>query len=108
VRSLRRDGAASPARTGHDGSGLSRREILTGGIGAGALIALPDIGLGGRPGRQPLKSGGNASRHAFLYGMTDPGASLAASVPGTAVDSAAWSGPGRGQARGRTGLVAGS
>ena len=80
MRSLRRDGADSPVGAGHDGSGLSRREILAGGIGAGALIALPDLGLSGRSGRRPLISERPAFRHAFLYGIPDPGSSPAASL----------------------------
>jgi hypothetical protein len=66
MRSLRRDGADSPVGAGHDGSGLSRREILAGGIGAGALIALPDLGLSGRSGRRPLISERLPFRHAFF------------------------------------------
>ena len=80
MRSLRREGAVSPVGAGGDGSGLSRREILAGGIGAGALIALPDLGLNGRSDRRSLASERPASRHAFLYGIPDPGSSPAASL----------------------------
>ena len=80
MRSLRRDGAARHVGAGREGSGLSRREMLAGGIGAGALIALPDLGLSGGSGEGPLKSGGSAYRHAFLYGMPDPGSAPAASL----------------------------
>ena len=77
---MRREGATSPVGAGRDGSGLSRREILAGGIGAGALIALPDLGLSGRSGKRPLISQRAAYRHAFLYGIPDPGSSPAASL----------------------------
>ena len=77
----------NPARIFGPGSGgpsLSRREVLAGGIGTGALLALPDLGLGGRPGAQPGVSGGAALRYAFLYGTRDvepaPGGSLVAAM----------------------------
>jgi hypothetical protein len=41
---------------------------LAGGIGAGALLALPDLGLGARAG----VSGRAAERYAFVYGTPDP------------------------------------
>ena len=56
---------------GRDGSGLSRREILAGGIGAGALVALPDLGLSGRSGQTGffyLRVSGMP----FFHGMPDP------------------------------------
>ena len=80
MRSLRREGAVSLAGAGRDGSGLSRREILAGGIGTGALIALPDLGLSGRSDRRSLISEKPPVRHAFLYGIPDPGSSPAASL----------------------------
>ena len=80
MRSWRRAGAASPLGSARDGLGLNRREILAGGIGAGALIALPDLGLSSHPGARPAVSDGAASRHAFLYGTPDPGSSPGASV----------------------------
>jgi hypothetical protein len=80
MRSRRREGAASPFGSVRDSSGLSRREILTGGIGAGALIALPDLGLSGHPRGRPATSDGAAFRYAFLYGTPDPGSSPGASV----------------------------
>jgi len=70
VRSLRREGGAEP----------SRRQILAGGIGTGALIALPDRGSSDRSGDRRVISERPASRHAFLYGIPDPGSSLAASL----------------------------
>ena len=77
----------NPARIFGPGSGgrsLSRREVLAGGIGTGALLALPDLGLGGRRGAQPGDSGGAALRYAFLYGTRDvdpaPGGSLVAAM----------------------------
>ncbi len=80
MRSWRREGAASPIGSARDGFGLNRREILAGGIGAGALIALPDLGLSGHSGTRPVVSDGAAFRHAFLYGTPDPVASPGASV----------------------------
>ena len=63
---------------------LSRREVLAGGIGTGALLALPDLGLGGRPSAHPGVSSGAALRYAFLYGTRDvdpaPGGSLVAAM----------------------------
>ena len=62
------------------GSGLSRRRVLAGGVGAGALLALPDLGSGARPGL----SGRVAEQYAFVYGTTDPdevpGGSLVAAM----------------------------
>ena len=80
MRSWRREGAASRLGSGRDGFGLNRREILAGGIGAGALIALPDLGSSGHSGVRPTVSDGAAFRHAFLYGTPDPGSSPGASV----------------------------
>ncbi len=68
---------------GSDGLGLSRREVLTGGIGAGALLALPDLGMGGRLGARPGKSGRAALRYAFLYGTPDPGPAPSGSLVAT-------------------------
>ena len=66
---------------------LSRREMLAGGIGAGALIALPDLSLAGRAAGQSARSassGGSGSRHVLLYGTPGaepfPGGSVAAAV----------------------------
>ena len=80
MRSRKREGAASPLGSARDGLRLSRREILTGGIGAGALIALPDLGLSGHPGARPPGSNANTVRYAFLYGTPEPGSSPGASV----------------------------
>jgi len=84
VRSRRR---RNPVRIFGPGSGvrsLSRREVLAGGIGTGALLALPDLGWGGRPSAHPGASSGAASRYAFLYGTRDvnqaPGGSLVAAM----------------------------
>jgi len=65
VRSLASWGCRVP---GGDGFGLNRREVLAGSIGASALVALPDLGLGGLSGARPGKSGQGASRYVFLYG----------------------------------------
>ncbi len=70
MRSRRR---RNPVRIFGPGSGarsLSRREVLA-GIGTGALLALPDLGLGGRPSTHPGVPTGAALRYAFLYGTRD-------------------------------------
>jgi hypothetical protein len=67
---------------------LSRRALLAGGVGAGALIALPDLGLRaattsgtGTTGAGPAAGG---TRYALVYGTTEaapsPGGSLATSA----------------------------
>lgn len=84
MRSLQRAGRT--ARPGHPSSALtvSRREMLAGGIGAGALIALPDLSLPGRPGSRSgaaAASASSGSRYVLLYGTpesTAPSASVAA------------------------------
>lgn len=73
MRSPRRGNAVRPFNPGGDGFGLSRREVLTGGVGAGALLALPDLGPAGHSGARAAVSGRAASRYAFLYGTPDPG-----------------------------------
>ncbi len=79
MRSQRRGKSVWPVGPG-GGSGLSRRRVLAGGTGAGALLALPDLGLGGRPG----VSGRTAGRYAFVYGTPDldevPSGSLVAAM----------------------------
>jgi len=57
---------------------LNRREVLAGSIGAGALVALPDLGIGDLSGARPGKSGQTASRYVFLYGT--PGSASSGSV----------------------------
>ena len=83
MRSRGRENAVRSFGAGSDGFGLSRREVLTGGIGAGALLALPDLGMGGRSGARPGKSGRAALRYAFLYGTPDPGPAPAGSLVAT-------------------------
>jgi hypothetical protein len=75
MRSRWRQGRASLLGPGHDGSGPSRRDMLAGSIGAGALIALPDLGLSGGSRGRPAGSGESGRRYAFLYGTLDPAAS---------------------------------
>jgi len=79
VRSRRRGNSVRPLGPG-GGSGLNRRRVLTGGIGAGALLALPDLGLGAQAG----VSGRAAERYAFVYGTPDldeaPSGSLVAAM----------------------------
>jgi hypothetical protein len=84
VRSGRWGNAVRSPGPSDDGFGPSRRHVLAGGIGAGALLALPDLGLGARSGTRPGVSGQAASRHVFLYGTPDldpaPDGSLVAAM----------------------------
>jgi hypothetical protein len=68
---------------------LSRREMLAGGVGAGALIALPNLSLPGRLGSRaagsgaPASSAKSASRYVLIYGVppsSAPGASIEAAM----------------------------
>jgi hypothetical protein len=83
VRSRRRGNSVWPLGPG-GGSRLSRREVLAGGIGAGALLALPDIGSGARLAARAGASGRAAERYAFVYGTPDldevPAGSLVAAM----------------------------
>jgi hypothetical protein len=72
VRSRRWGNAVRSPDPGGDGFEPSRRHVLAGGIGAGALLALPDLGLGGRSGARLSASEQATSRYAFLYGTPDP------------------------------------
>jgi hypothetical protein len=88
VRSGRLANAVRSFGPGGDGFGVSRRGVLAGGIGAGALLALPDLGFGGRLGARPGVSGGAGLRYAFLYGTPDldpapSGSLIAARCPGS-------------------------
>jgi hypothetical protein len=77
-------GAAKPLISSHRGPRLSRREMLAGGLGASALIALPDLsGSAGRNTR-PAVPGHSAGRYVFLYGTLQ-----AASSPGGAAATTA-------------------
>ncbi len=83
MRSRRWGHSVRPFGPHGDRSGLSRREVLVGGIGAGALLALPDLGLGGS-GTRPGVSGRAAARYIFVYGTPDldpaPDGSLVAAM----------------------------
>ncbi|HEX4061951.1 MAG TPA: hypothetical protein VHY58_13130 [Streptosporangiaceae bacterium] len=61
--------------------------MLAGGIGASALIALPDITRTGGRGDRPAASGHSAGRYVFVYGTlqaaSSPGGSVAAAVTPT-------------------------
>jgi len=84
VRSRKRGKSVRPLGPGGGGSGLSRREVLAGGTGAGALLALPDLGLGARSGTRADVSGRSTARYAFVYGTADldeiPSGSLVAAM----------------------------
>ena len=73
MRSWRWGNAVRSRDPGGNGFEPSRRHVLAGGIGAGALLALPDLGLGGRSGVRLSASDQAAFRYAFLYGTPDPG-----------------------------------
>jgi hypothetical protein len=78
VRSLR--AAAAQGGLASRALAISRREMLAGGIGAGALIALPDLSGTASPAA-PASSG---SRYVLLYGTPEstpfPGGSVAAAL----------------------------
>jgi hypothetical protein len=79
----RRAGTARPFPSTRHGPSLSRRELLAGGIGAGALIALPDFPRTGSPATRPAESSTSADRYVFLYGTPQsgsPGGSVATTV----------------------------
>ncbi|MGH3156970.1 MAG: hypothetical protein ACRDNF_10395, partial [Streptosporangiaceae bacterium] len=83
-------GRAGSLIPSHHGPPLSRRELLAGGIGAGALIALPDFSSAGSrvaTSGQSDQSGNPAGRYVFLYGTlqsgSSPGGSIAATVAPT-------------------------
>jgi hypothetical protein len=84
MRSRRRENPARLFGPRPGEPGLSRRAILSGGIGTGALLALPDLRLARRPAAQVSGTGGTAMRYAFLYGTGDadpaPGGSLVAAA----------------------------
>jgi hypothetical protein len=82
VRSLQRTAAAAQGGLASRALVVSRREMLAGGIGAGALIALPDLStLGASPA---AASAGSGSRYVLLYGTPEsrpfPGGSVAAAL----------------------------
>jgi hypothetical protein len=86
MRALQRARAvASSGRAGAIGAALSlnRREMLAGGIGVGALVALPDLSLAGRAAGRSASSAGSGSRYVLLYGTPE-----ATSFPGGSVASA--------------------
>ena len=73
MRSRKRGNSVWPRGPGGGGSALSRREVLAGGIGAGALLAFPDLSSGASSGARTVVSGQTAARYAFIYGTPDPG-----------------------------------
>jgi hypothetical protein len=90
VRSLQRTAAAAQGGLASRALAVSRREMLAGGIGAGALIALPDLSLT-RPGpaspaasASSAASAGSGARYVLLYGTPEsgpfPGGSVAAAM----------------------------
>ena len=78
MRWPRRGTVADSLRIDRYEAGFSRREILAGGIGVGALLALPD--LSGRSGTRPVPSSKATSRFAFVYGTPASGAAPSGSL----------------------------
>jgi hypothetical protein len=80
-------GAARPLISAHRGPSLSRREMLAGGIGATALIALPDFSRTSGQSAGPAVSGHSPGRYVFLYGTLQsrsaPGGAVATTVAPT-------------------------
>ena len=72
MRSRKRGKSVWPLGPGGGGSALSRREVLAGGIGAGALLAFPDLGSGARSADRSVAPGRAAAQYAFVYGTPDP------------------------------------
>lgn len=75
--------AAGSARS--DALAVSRRGILAGGLGAGALLALPDLSLGGHPASRSASStvSSGSARFVLVYGVPEnngPGGSVAAAM----------------------------
>jgi hypothetical protein len=83
VRSLQRTAAAAQGGLASRALVVSRREMLAGGIGAGALIALPDLSPT-QPGASTAASASSGSRYVLLYGTPEsrpfPGGSVAAAL----------------------------
>ena len=81
MRWPRRGTEADPPRIDRYEPGLSRREILAGGVGVGALLALPDLRVSGRSGARLVPSSSKAaSRFVFVYGTPAPGAAPSGSL----------------------------
>jgi hypothetical protein len=74
-KAVRSSGLSGLSGPGGDGFGLNRREVLAGSIGAGALVALPDMGIGNLSGARTGKSGKAALWYVFLYGTPGPASS---------------------------------
>jgi hypothetical protein len=75
---------SSPHPPPHPGSlPLTRRELLAGGIGVGALIALPDFSRARSREGRPAVSGNYTGRYVFVYGTLQSGASPGGSVAAT-------------------------
>lgn len=70
----------SPLITKYLGSQLSRRQLLAGGVGVGALLALPDLPRTGQSAAHSAVSGDSPVRFAFVYGTPDAGLAAGGSV----------------------------
>jgi hypothetical protein len=85
----RKTGAVGLLHPGRPASGLSRREVLVGGVGAGALLAFPIGSPGSGSAASTGSTASSASWYAFLYGTPEsspyPGGSfMAASASSSA------------------------
>jgi hypothetical protein len=84
MQALKRARAAASAGAAGAAMGLSRREMLAGGIGAGALVALPDLSVADRAAGRSASAAGPGSRYVLLYGTpeatTFPGGSVASAL----------------------------
>jgi hypothetical protein len=81
VRSLQRARRTIPSSSTGGGLMVSRRGMLAGGIGAGALIALPDLSLHTRAQAGPAgASSGPGPGYVLLYGMPESAPSAGGSI----------------------------
>jgi len=82
VRSRMRVSTDRRRGAGRDGFRVGRREVLTGSVGTGALLALPNLNLGSHPAakRHAADSSGTFGQYTFVYGTPDLGKDLAGSL----------------------------
>jgi hypothetical protein len=83
VFSRRSARSSSPLITKDPGSQLSRRQLLAGGVGVGALLALPDLPRTGQSAAASEVSGDAPAGFAFVYGTPDAGQAAGGSVAAT-------------------------
>ena len=89
MRSRTRGKSRSPFRAADNGSGPGRRQVLAGGIGTGALLALPDLGLGSHPAsKSTTPPSGASARYTFVYGTPDAGSVTTGSLAAASTPAA--------------------